>query len=115
MEDVLEVYSRPYDPKIPVHCMDKSSIQLIGKVQDLILVARGHPELMDDEYIQNGVASMFLEAEPLGGKRQVKITDRRTRGAWAEFIKEILEECYPSAEKVVFLHKRLGYWQSDLK
>ena len=99
MEDVLEVYSRPYDPKFPVVCMDESSIQLIGEVQDPIPAAPGHPELMDDEYIRNGVASIFLEVEPLGGKRQVKITERRTRIDWAQFIKEMLKERYPDSEK----------------
>jgi len=83
MEDVLEVYSRPYDPKRPVVCMDESSIQLIGEVQDPISAAPGHPELIDDEYIRNGVASIFLEVEPLGGKRQIKITERRTLSAAA--------------------------------
>jgi DDE superfamily endonuclease len=108
MEDVLEVYSRPYDPKFPVVCMDESSIQLIGEVQDPIPAAPGHPELMDDEYIRNGVASIFLEVEPLGGKRQVKITERRTRIDWAQFIKEMLEERYPDAEKVVLVMDNLN-------
>ena len=84
MEDVLEVYSRPYNPKFPVVCMDESSTQLIGEVQDPIPAKPGHPELVDDEYIRNGVASIFLEVEPLGGKRQVKITERRTRIDWAQ-------------------------------
>jgi hypothetical protein len=92
MEDVLEVYARPYDPDFPVVCMDESSIQLIGEVQDPIPAAPGHPELMDDEYVRNGVASIFLEVEPLGGKRQVKITEWRTRIDWAHFIKEIISD-----------------------
>jgi hypothetical protein len=54
---------------------------------------------MDGEYIRNGVASIFLEIEPLGGKRQVKITERRTRIDWAQFIKEMLKERYPDSEK----------------
>ena len=88
MEDILEVYARPYDARFPVVCMDESSIQLIGEVQAPIPAAPGHPVLMDDEYVRNGVASIFIEVEPLGGKRQVKITDRRTRIDWAHFIKE---------------------------
>jgi hypothetical protein len=70
---------RIYEPDFPVVCMGESSIQLIGEVQDPIPAAPGHPELIDDEYVRNGVASIFLEVEPLGGKRQVKITERRTR------------------------------------
>jgi hypothetical protein len=108
MEDVLEVYARPYDPVFPVVCMDESSIQLIGEVQDPIPAAPGHPELMDDEYVRNGVASIFLEVEPLGGKRQVKITERRTRIDWAHFIKEMLEERYPDATKVVLVMDNLN-------
>jgi hypothetical protein len=72
MEDVLEVYDRPYNQMYPVVCMDESSVQLIGEVHNPIPAAPGHPVLMDDEYVRNGVASIFLEVEPLGGKRKVK-------------------------------------------
>lgn len=58
---------------------------------------------MDDEYVRNGVASFFLEVEPLGGKCKVKMTDRRTRIDWAHFIKEMLEERYADAERVVLV------------
>ena len=108
MEDILEVYARAYDPDFPVVCMDESSIQLIGEVQDPIPAAPGHPELMDDEYVRNGVASIFLEVEALGGKRQVKISERRTRIDWAHFVKEMLEERYPDAEKVVLVMDNLN-------
>ena len=67
MEDLLEVYVRPYDPNFPVVCMDESSVQLIGEVHAPVPAAPGHPELIDDEYVRNGVASIFLEVEPLGG------------------------------------------------
>jgi len=79
MEDVLDVYARPYKQDYPVVCMDKSSMQLISEVSDPIPASPGHPELVDDEYVRKGVASIFLEVEPLGGLRQVKITERRTR------------------------------------
>jgi hypothetical protein len=108
MEDILEVYARPYDSKFPVVCMDESSVQLIGEVQAPIPAAPGHPELVDDEYVRNGVASIFMEVEPLGGRRQVKITERRTRIDWAHFIKEMLEERYPEAEKVVLVMDNLN-------
>lgn len=108
MEDVLEVYARPYDANFPVVCMDESSIQLIGEVSDPIPAAPGHPELVDDEYVRKGVASIFLEVEPLGGKRQVKITERRTRQDWAFFVREMLEERYPDAEKVVLVMDNLN-------
>ena len=108
MEDVLEVYARPYDPDFPVICMDESSVQLIGEVQEPIPAAPGHPELMDDEYVRNGVASIFLEVEPLGGKRKVKITEHRTRIDWAHFIKEMLEARYAAAKKVVLVMDNLN-------
>ena len=108
MEDVLEVYARPYNQMYPVVCMDESSVQLIGEVHNPIPAAPGHPVLMDDEYVRNGVASIFLEVEPLGGKRKVKITERRTRIDWAHFIKEMLEERYPDAKKVVLVMDNLN-------
>jgi len=108
MEDVLDVYARPYNPKFPVVCMDESSMQLIGEVHEPIPSAPGHPTLVDDEYVRCGVASIFLEVEPLGGKRQVKITEQRTRVDWAHFIQEMLEERYPDAEKVVLVMDNLN-------
>jgi hypothetical protein len=109
MEDILEVYARPYNPKYPLVCMDESSVQLIGEVHEPIPVAPGHPVLMDDEYVRNGgVASIFLEVEPLRGKRKVKITEQRTRIDWAHFIKEMFEERYVDAEKVVLVMDNLN-------
>ena len=108
MEDILEVYARPYNCNLPVVCMDESSIQLIGEVHKPIPAAPGHPVLVDDEYVRNGVANIFLEVEPLGGKRNVKITERRTRIDWAHFIKEMLNERYPDAEKVVLVMDNLN-------
>lgn len=108
MEDVLEIYARPYCDNIPVVCMDESSIQLIGEVTEPIPAEPGHPELVDDEYVRKGVVSIFLEVEPLGGKRQVKITEQRTRQDWALFIKEMLEERYSNAEKVVLVMDNLN-------
>jgi len=103
MEDILDVYARPYSKDFPVVCMDESSIQLIGEVSDPIPASPGHPELIDDEYVRKGVASIFMEVEPLGGKRHVKITERRTRADWAIFIKELLEIRYKSASKVLLV------------
>jgi len=108
MEDILEVYAREYNPDIPVVCMDESSIQLIGEVQQPIQAAPGHPRLVDDEYVRNGVASIFLEVEPLGSTRQVDITERRTRIDWAHFIRDMLEERYPEAKKVVLILDNLN-------
>ena len=108
MEDILEVYTRPYNPRFPVVCMDESSEQLIGEVREPIPAAPGHPVLKDDEYIRNGVASIFIEVNPLGGKRKVKITEQRTRIDWAHFIREMLNERYSDAEKVVLVMDNLN-------
>jgi transposase len=108
MEDVLEVYHRPYDPEIPVVCMDESSKQLIGEVQIPIPCAPGHPQLMDDEYVRNGVADIFMAVEPLGGTRLVEITEHRTRKDWALFTKDMLDELYPHVQKVVLVMDNLN-------
>lgn len=100
MEDVLEVYHLPYDPDYPVICMDESSKQLIGEVRVPVPCAPGRPARMDDEYVRNGVAEIFMEVEPLSGKRHVAITEHRTRKDWASQIKEMLDERYPDAIKV---------------
>src|SRR4030042_1619483 len=108
MEDVLDVYNRPYDAQYPVVCMDESCKQLIGEVKVSIPAAPGHPKLVDDEYVRNGVAEIFLEVEPLGGKRHVEVTERRTRVDWAGFIKRMLDERYPQAKKVVLVLDNLN-------
>jgi len=74
MEDVLEIYSLSYDSEYPVVCMDESSKQLIGEVKKSIPAAPGHPNLIDDEYIRNGVVSVFIEVEPKGGRRHIEIS-----------------------------------------
>lgn len=108
MEDVLEVYHRPYDPHYPVVCLDESSKQLIGEVQTPIPAAPGHPVLMDDQYVRNGVATIFLDVEPLGGQRNVTITERRTQVDWARYVKEMLDHRYPYAEKVILVMDNLN-------
>lgn len=108
MEDILEVYARPDDRDYPVVCMDESSIQLIGEVHEPISARPGHPVLMDDEYVRCGVASIFMEVDPLGAKRSVKITEQRTRLDWAYFVREMLTERYPNARKVVLVMDNLN-------
>lgn len=100
MEDVLDVYHLPYDPKYPVVCMDESSKQLIGEVREPIPGKPGRVRRIDDEYVRNGVAEIFMEVEPLAGRRHVAITERRTRKDWAKQIKEMLDDRYPHVCKV---------------
>lgn len=100
MEDVLELYHAPFDPLFPLVCMDESSKQLVGEVHAPIPAAPGHGRIEDHEYVRNGVAEIFIEVEPLGGRRHIRITERRTRQDWAEFIKGMLDERYPDATRV---------------
>jgi hypothetical protein len=100
MEDVLAVYALPYDPDYPVVCMDESSRQLIGEVHEPIPAAPGRPARVDHEYVRNGVAQIFIEVEPLAGRRHVAVTERRTAADWAEWIRGMLDERYPGAVKV---------------
>jgi len=108
MEDVLEVYHLPYDPKYPVVCMDESSKQLIGEVSTPIPCKPGYPARIDDEYVRNGVVQIFMEVEPLAGKRHVAITERRTRKDWAKQIKQMLDQRYPEAIKVLLVMDNLN-------
>lgn len=100
MEDVLDLYHLPYDPRFPLICMDESNKQLVGEVATPIPAAPGRPQLVDHEYVRNGVAEIFMEVEPLAGRRHVAVTEQRTRKDWAGFIKSMLDERYPEAEKI---------------
>jgi hypothetical protein len=108
MEDILEVYRRPYDPKRPVVCMDESTKQLLAEVRVPIPGRAGAPARHDCEYRRNGVASLFLAFEPLAGWRQVKVTEQRTRRDWAHFIKGLLDEQYPDCDQVVLVMDNLN-------
>jgi hypothetical protein len=100
MEDVLAVYHLPYDPLFPVICMDESSKQLISEVHAPIAPAPGRGAIIDHEYVRNGTAQLFVEIEPLTGRRHVEVTETRTRKDWAAFVRTMLEERYPGAVRV---------------
>ena len=100
MEDVLAVYQLPHDARFPVVCMDVSNKQLVGEVRAPIAAAPGHGRILDHEYVRHGVATLFVEVEPLAGRRHLEVTERRTRQDWARFIKTMLDERYPKAVKV---------------
>lgn len=100
MEDVIAVYELAYDHDYPVICMDETCKQLIGEVHEGMACAPGRPARVDHEYVRNGVAEIFLEVEPLTGKRHVMATERRTKKDWAWWIKGMLDERYPDAVRV---------------
>ncbi|WZP01149.1 IS630 family transposase (plasmid) [Isosphaeraceae bacterium EP7] len=108
MEDVLEVYHRPYDPAQPVVCMDETFKQLIGEVRQPLPPGPGQVERYDSVYTRNGVASVFLAFEPLDGWREAKVTDSRTRVDWAQFIRELVDGRYREAERVVLVMDQLN-------
>lgn len=108
MEDVLEVYKRPYDPRRPQVCLDETSKQLIGETRTPVPVAPGREARYDHEYKRNGTANLFMIFEPLAGKRRVKVTERRTRTDWAECVREMVDEMYPDAERIVLVMDNLN-------
>ncbi len=108
MEDVLEVYKRPYDPKRPMVCLDETSKQLIGETRTHVPLAPGQPARYDYEYIRNGVANLFMICEPLAGQRDVLVTDRRTKKDYAECLRRIADELYPDAEMIVLVQDNLN-------
>lgn len=108
MEDVLDIYKMPYNEKRPVVCMDESSKQLTKEIQLPIAPKSGKTERYDTEYERNGTSNIFIAFEPLKGKRQVKVTDRRTKVDWAHFIRELTDEYYPDVEKIVLVMDNLN-------
>jgi hypothetical protein len=99
MENVLDEYKKPYDPKFPLICMDESPKQLIGETRKEIEMKCGCEKIIDSEYVRNGVCEIFIATEPLSGKRIVKTTETRTKKDWAEFVKEIADN-YTGAVKI---------------
>lgn len=103
MEMVLDVYKTPYNVAIPVVCMDESPKQLIRETRVPIARKPGIDAKHDYEYERCGVANIFIANEPLSGKRYVKVTERKTKKDWAYFAKDIADEYYPDAKKILLL------------
>lgn len=108
MEDVLEVYKRPYDPKRPVVCLDETSKQLIGETRTPVPAAPGQVAHYDCEYVRNGVANIFMIFEPLAGQRDVEVTVRRTKKDYAQCLRKLSDERYPDAEIIVLVQDNLN-------
>ena len=108
MEDVLEVYHRPYDPDRPVVCADEATKQLIGETRVPVPAAPGRVERFDFEYVRLGTANLFMVLEPLLGWRAVHVTERRTATDFAELLRWLAEEVYPEAERVVLVVDNLN-------
>ncbi len=108
MEDVLEVYQRPYDPTHPQVCLDEAAKQLLGEVRAPLPIRPGSPERVDSEYCREGTAALFLVCEPLAGRRHVFVRERRTRLDFAAVVKTLSDELYPAAERIVLVMDQLN-------
>jgi len=108
MEDVLDLYERPYDPQYPVVCMDEQPVQLIGETRRLLPMAAGHPERYDYEYRRSGTAVNFMFTEPLASWRKVNVRETKTMTDWAEEIRTLLDVDYADAEKVILICDNLN-------
>jgi len=108
MEMVLDIYKMPYDPDVPVVCMDESPKQLIKETRLPIDRKPGYDAREDFEYERCGVANIFMVNEPLTGKRFVTVTERKTKKDWAMLIKEIADVHYPAAQKIRLVSDNLN-------
>ena len=106
MEDVLDVYQRPYDPLLPVVCVDEMNKQLIKETR--IPCEPGQPEKVDYEYERNGVANVFMISEPLAGKRDTIVNETRNAIDFAHVLKHTSDVMYPHAEKIILLTDNLN-------
>ena len=108
MEDVLDVYKRPYNPAFPVVCFDETNRQLIEETRRTIPAKPGQKKRKDYEYRRNGVVNLFMMFEPLKAQRHVKVTDQRTRIDFAGCVRELVNVYYPTAEKIVLVMDNLN-------
>lgn len=108
MEDVLTVYTQPYDPRRPQVCLDETSRQLLADTREPLPMKPGQPARHDPEYTREGVVNLFMVSEPLRGWREVHVSDRRTRMDWAHCVKELVDVHYPDAERIVLVMDHLN-------
>jgi transposase len=108
MEDVLGVYTRPFDPRRPQVCMDEVSKQLLAHTREPLAPGPGRPSRYDHEYERRGTANLFLFCEPLRARRWVAVTERRTATDWAYQIKDLVDVRYPEAERIVLVADNLN-------
>lgn len=108
MEDILEVYQRPYDPQVPVVCLDEMPVQVLADRVEPLPMVPGKSVREDYTYTRKGVATVFLVFEPLAGRRWVFVRARRTAVDWAEVVRQVLDEVYPEAARVVLVQDNLN-------
>jgi len=108
MEQVLDVYKRPYDKARPVVCMDETPKQLIKEVRKSLPIRPGFEKRVDYEYSRSGVCNVFMVNEPLAGKRFTKVTNQRTKNDWAILVRFICDKLYPAAEIITLVMDNLA-------
>jgi hypothetical protein len=108
MEDVLDVYQRPYDPLVPVVCMDEKPLQLLGEERQAILASPGSLAKQDYEYSRDGTCSILLDIEPLTGRLKAEVVEHRTKLAFAEQMRRLSDDVYPRAEKILVVLDNLN-------
>ena len=108
MEEVLSVYTRPYDQRCPQVCLDETSKQLVSETRLPMPMQPGQPACFDDEYERQGTCNLFVACEPLAGKRYLKVTEQRTKADFACFIRDLVDVYYPTAEKLVLVMDNLN-------
>ncbi len=108
MEDVLDVYARPYDPQRPVVCVDEGGKQLIGDVRPPLPVRPQKAARYDSHYVRGGMANLFMAFEPLAGQRHVQVTERKTSIDFARMLRTISDEYYPDAQRLVLVCDNLS-------
>lgn len=108
MEDVLDVYARPYDPRRPQICMDEAGKQLVLETRRPLPMQPGEPERCDYEYERNGTRNLFVFCEPHTGWRHVEVTERKTKQDWARAVRDLVDVHFPDAEKIVLVMDNLN-------
>jgi DDE superfamily endonuclease len=108
MEEVLEVYQRPYDPDYPVICLDEAMKQLVKETLAPIPAQPGQPQRVDYEYERNGTANLFMLCEPMSGWRRVEVTPQRTAIDYAHLLKRLVDYDYPEALKIIVVQDNLN-------
>jgi len=112
MEDILHLYSLPYNEKVPVICFDERPVQLLGEVASPLPMKEGKPQRIDYEYEREGTACLLVALEPLTGKRLVETSKQRTKADYCRFMQRVTE-MFPQAEKVVLVQDNLNTHNSS--
>ena len=108
MEDILDIYEMPYNPSVPVVCMDEKPYQLLDDSRTPLPVRCNDTQKIDYEYVRNGMCSIFAFIEPLAGRHHVSVKEHRTAVDWAEEIKFLVDEMYPDVEKIILVMDNLN-------